>query len=401
MIIPIIRQASSLILLRKQPDYYRFLYHKIDFSESLIGIKGARGSGKTTLLLQYAQNTSIDAAKILYVSCDHPAMVDVDLYQLAQTFYQEGGKLLFIDEIHKAKQFAIHLKAIKDTFELQVIFSGSSALKIEHQLADLSRRAVVYELPVLSFREFLEMELKLSLQAYSLEYLLENHLQISSRLLQQFRPIEQFNNYLQYGAYPFYHESKNTYASKLLEIINTTIDSDLCLIFNIEPAKLDKLKKILYMLCSTNPVEINKSKLSSAVGTSWPTLAKYLERMNAGSLIHIVRGGQGMRVVNKPDKLLLDNSNLFYILCASPNIGSIRESFFVSQLSYGYQVHYHDKGDFLINESLIFEVGGAGKTMKQLSSIKHSDINKAYLALDNIEIGAQNLIPLWLLGFLY
>ena len=174
----------------------------------------------------------------------------------------------------------------------------------------------------------------------------------------------------------------------------------MCLIFNIEPAKLDKLKKILYMLCSTNPVEINKSKLSSAVGTSWPTLAKYLERMNAGSLIHIVRGGQGMRVVNKPDKLLLDNSNLFYILCASPNIGSIRESFFVSQLSYGYQVHYHDKGDFLINESLIFEVGGAGKTMKQLSSIKGSDINKAYLALDNIEIGAQNLIPLWLLGFL-
>ena len=385
-----------MILSRKQPEYHRFLYHKIDFSESLIGVKGARGSGKTTLLLQYAQKNHLESTKILYVSCDHPAMVDVSLYDLAQTFYQEGGKLLFFDEIHKAKQFAIQLKAINDTFDLQVIFSGSSALRIEHELADLSRRAIVYELPVLSFREFLEMELDLFLDAYSIEQLLEEHLVISSKLMQKFRPIEQFNRYLQFGAYPFYQESQATYGNKLLEVINITIDSDLCGIYNIEPSKLDKLKKLLYMLCSTNPVELNKSRLSSAVGTSWPTLAKYLERMNAGSLIHIIHGGQGMRVVNKPDKLLLDNTNLFYVLCASPNIGSVRESFFVSQLSYGYQIHYHDKGDFLINDSMIFEIGGAGKTMKQILGISN-----AYLALDNIEIGDKKTIPLWLFGFLY
>ena len=336
MITPIIRQASNLILARQQPEYHRFLFHNIDFSESLIGIKGARGSGKTTLLLQYAHKSQLDLTKILYVSCDHPAMVDVNLYDIAQTFYQEGGKLLFFDEIHKAKKFAVHLKAIKDTFDLQVIFSGSSALRIEHELADLLRRAVVYELPVLSFREFLEMELKLSLDAFSIEQILEEHLSISSRLMQQFRPIEQFKQYLQFGAYPFYQESQVTYGIKLLEVINFTIDSDLCGIYNIEPLKLDKLKKLLYLLCSTNPVELNKSRLSSAVGTSWPTLAKYLERMSAGGLIHIIRGGQGMRAVNKPDKLLLDNTNLFYVLCASPNIGSIRESFFVSQLSYSY-----------------------------------------------------------------
>ncbi len=244
MITPIVRQASSLILARKQPEYHRFLYHKIDFSESLIGIKGARGSGKTTLLLQYAQKCNIELSKILYVSCDHPAMVDVSLYDVAQTFYQEGGKLLFFDEIHKAKQFAIHLKAIHDTFDVQVIFSGSSALRIEHELADLSRRAVVYELPVLSFREFLEMELNIPFDAFSLDQLLLNHLQISSQLLQQFRPIEQFNKYLQFGAYPFYLESQNSYGNKLLEVINITIDSDLCGIYNIEPLKLDKLKKL-------------------------------------------------------------------------------------------------------------------------------------------------------------
>jgi len=396
MITPILRQASSLILSRQQPEYHRFLYHKIDFSESLIGIKGARGSGKTTLLLQFAQKSQLDPTKILYLSCDHPAMVDVSLYEIAQTFYQEGGQLLFFDEIHKAKKFAVHLKAIKDTFNLQVIFSGSSALRIEHELADLSRRAVVYELPVLSFREFLEMELKLTLDAFSIEQLLEEHLSISSSLMQKFRPIEQFKRYLQFGAYPFYQESQMTYGNKLLEVINITIDSDLCGIYNIEPLKLDKLKKLLYMLCSTNPVELNKSRLSGAVGTSWATLAKYLERMSAGGLIHIVRGGQGMRAVNKPDKLLLDNTNLFYVLCASPNIGSIRESFFVSQLSYGYQIHYHDKGDFLINDSMIFEIGGAGKTMKQISGLSN-----AYRALDNIEMGDNKVIPLWLFGFLY
>jgi len=333
MITPILRQASNLILSRQQPELRRFLFKKIDFSERLIGIKGARGSGKTTLLLQYAQEQSLAPSKMLYVSCDHPAMVDLNLYELAQTFYQEGGQLLFFDEIHKAKKFTVHLKAIRDTFDLQVIFSGSSALRIEHELADLSRRAVVYELPVLSFREFLGMELGLSLEAYSLEELLEEHLSISSKLMQKFRPIEQFKKYLQFGAYPFYLESQTTYANKLLEVINITIDSDLCGIYNIEPLKLDKLKKLLYMLCSTSPVDLNKSKLSRSVGTSWPTLTKYLERMNAGSLIHIVRGGQGMRAVNKPDKLLLDNSNLFYVLCASPNIGSIRESFFV-QIEY-------------------------------------------------------------------
>ncbi|MCP3675619.1 MAG: ATP-binding protein [Gammaproteobacteria bacterium] len=396
MITPIIRQASSLILKRQQPEYHRFLYHTIDFSESLIGVKGARGAGKTTLLLQYAQKYHGVPTKVLYVSCDHPAMVDVDLYELAQIFYQEGGQLLLIDEIHKSKQFAVHLKAIKDTFDLQVIFSGSSALRIENELADLSRRAVIYELPVLSFREFLEIELNTSLKAFSLKKLLDEHINISSEIMQLCRPIEQFKRYLRFGAYPFYLESQETYDNKLLEVINTTIDSDLCGIYNIEPSKLDKLKKILYMLCTTNPVELNKSKLSGAVGASWPTLAKYLNRMDAGSLIHIVRGGKGMRVVNKPDKLLLDNSNLFYTLCASPNIGSIRESFFISQVSYCNQAHYHNKADFIINDSLIFEIGGKGKMTKQIV-----DLSPAWLAMDDIEIGDKQAIPLWLFGFLY
>lgn len=249
---------------------------------------------------------------------------------------------MLFDEIHKHKGFGPVLKSIRDTFDIQIIFSGSSALRIDNETTDLSRRVPLYELPVLSLREFIEIETESAFPSFSLEEVTENHQAISAEYCSRIRPIEYFKKYLQYGAYPFFRESLQSYTQKLLEVVNITIDSDLCVLYNIEPAKLDKLKKILYMLCSTPPVELNKSKLSSAVGTSWPTLAKYLEKMEAGGLLYQVRAGSGMRTVNHPDKLLLNNANLFHALCATPNIGSIRETFFVSQLSHGHQVHYHD-----------------------------------------------------------
>ncbi len=396
MLPPILRQASQFILAQSQPEYHRFLYDKIDFNERFICVMGARGAGKTTLLLQYARSKKIPMDKILYVACDHPAMVDISLYEMAQTFYQEGGKLLLVDEVHKAKGFSKELKAIYDTFDLQVIFSGSSALRIEHELADLSRRAVVYELPVLSLREFMEIETDSKFDAYSLEDIVGNHQAISAEICSRIRPIEFYQKYLQHGAYPFYRESTKTYIQKLLEVINITIDSDLCGLYNIEPRKLDKLKKILYMLCSTPPVELNKSKLSTAVGTSWPTLSKYLERMEAGSLIHSVRGGAGMRTLNKPNKLMLNNPNMFFALCASPNTGAIRETFFVSQMSWSHEVHYHSQGDFLVDEKYVFEIGGPGKTKGQLE--KQS---QAFVVADGIESGAPWQIPLWVFGVGY
>lgn len=396
MLPAIIRQASAFILARKQPGYHRFLHKEIDFNEPLIGIKGARGSGKTTIMLQYVLDSGIPKEKILYAACDHPAMAEIDLYQMAQTFFQEGGKLLLIDEIHKNKGFGPVLKAIRDTFDIQIIFSGSSALRIDNETTDLSRRAPLYELPVLSLREFMEIETESSFPSFSLEEITENHQAISAEVCSRIRPIEYFKKYLQYGAYPFFKESLQSYTQKLLEVVNITIDSDLCVLYNIEPAMLDKLKKILYMLCSTPPVELNKSKLSSAVGTSWPTLAKYLERLQAGSLLYQVRAGSGMRTVNRADKLLLNNANLFHALCATPNIGSIRETFFVSQLSHGHQVHYHDQGDFIIDDKLIFEIGGAGKTAKQLGQQKCG-----YVAADDIETGSPGQIPLWAFGLMY
>lgn len=390
-----LQKISTQILARDVPEYKRYLYHQVDFNARLLGIKGARGAGKSTILLQYAKSLNLEATQVLYVSCDHPAMVGISLYDLADAFYARGGQLLLVDEIHKADSFSQDLKAIYDVFELQVLFSGSSALQIEHASADLSRRAVVHRLGVLSFREFCELELGQTLPSFSLADILSSHENIAAQLLQHFRPLEQFAKYLRYGCYPFYQESLADYPSKLLQVVNLTIDSDLSRIYHIDPSKLDKLKKILYMLCSTPPYELNISKLSAAAGVSWSTLQKYLQQMDAGSLIHVVRGGAGMRAVNKPDKLLLDNPNLFYVLCSGSNPGSIRESFFVSQLGLKHQVHYHDRGDFIVDDEWVFEVGGADKTSAQLQN------GKGFVAADDIEVGFDNKIPLWLFGFLY
>ena len=396
MNLPILQKISAQILAKETPTYKRWLFDKIDFNSKLIGIKGPRGSGKSTMLLQYARMKNLPASKVLFVNCDHPAMVDTSLYDVAEHFYARGGELLFIDEIHKSKNFSQELKAIYDVFDLQVIFSGSSALEIEHASGDLSRRAVVHDLGVLSLREFVELQTGERFKSYSLDEIVENHFDIASEIMTKIRPLEQFNNYLEYGCYPFYLESLIDYPQKLLDVINLTIDSDLSAVYNIESSKLDKLKKIMYMLCVTKPYDLNVKKLSSAVETSWSTLSKYLDRMDAGSLIHIVRQGQGMRAVNKPDKLLLDNPNLFTVLCANPNIGTIRESFFVSQVGLKHQVHYHDKGDFIVNDKRVFEIGGASKSDEQLEGNPFG-----YVAVDNIEIGFDHKIPLWLFGFLY
>jgi len=396
MNLELLQKISAQVLRREIPNYKRWLFNKIDFNSKLIGIKGPRGSGKSTILLQHAKQLSLRASKVLYVSCDHPALSGESLYDIADSFYARGGELFIIDEIHKSKNFSQELKAIYDVFDLKVIFSGSSALQIEHSSGDLSRRAVIHNLGVLSLREFTEMQTGKRFKTHTLEEIRKNHYDIASEIMQSIRPLEQFHNYNQYGCYPFYKDSLIDYSQKLLEVINVTIDSDLSGIYNIEPAKVDKLKKILYMLCSTKPFELNISKLSSAVGASWPTLAKYLERMDAGSLIHIVRAGVGMRSLNKPDKLLLDNPNLFNVLCGEFSKGSLRESYFVSQVGMRHQIHFFDKGDFIVDDKFVFEVGGASKKDAQLEGN-----NGAYIVSDDIEIGYDNKIPLWLFGFLY
>ena len=393
---PILSKLSKRFLAKKPSSFRRYLYNDIDFSASIIGIKGARGAGKTTLLHQYAKNCKYKNSQILYISCDHPAMIDVKLYDLADDFYAHGGKLLILDEIHKAKDFASHLKAMYDFTDLQVLFSGSSAMKISHEIVDLSRRALIYDMPVLSFREFLALKNIAHLPSYTLEDILTCHEDIVVDITSEIKPLEWFEAYLEFGAYPFFKEGINSYGDRLLEVVNVTIESDLAAIFNINRDKLETLKKVLYMLCSTTPYEVNKSKLSTDTGVAWSTLSNYLDYMDKGSLIHLIPSSKGHKNLQKPNKILLNNPNLFSILCVSPDIGALRESFFVSQVCSKHQVHYHDRGDFIIDDRYIIEIGGKSKDNKQIKGLKD-----AYLAIDGIESGYHDSVPLWLFGFLY
>ncbi|HHD81390.1 MAG TPA: hypothetical protein ENK99_07390 [Campylobacterales bacterium] len=388
---------SNQILTQKIPEYKRFLFHKIDFSERLIGILGSRGVGKTTILLQYLHLITKEK-KTLYIMADHPLVAELGLFAIADAFQKKGGEVLIIDEIHKIKNFEIDLKLIYDSFfTLNVVFTGSNAVAIDNAKADLSRRAVIYKLPVLSFREFLELETGEQFESISLKNILENHIVLSTEILSKIKPFAYFEAYLKSGAYPFYTTSKNSYIQKLLSASMQIIETDLPMIYTIDHDKINSLKKMMIMLCQSEPYDINISKLCGAVELNQRTLYKYLGILQAAGLIRILGAkSKGVSIISKPEKLYLDNTNLFSIFCDSPKTGTIRETFFASQASYEHTINYPKSGDFILDEKYTFEIGGKDKTAKQLK-----DAEVAYIVADDIEIGVDNKIPLWLFGFIY
>ncbi|CAA6823323.1 MAG: ATPase component BioM of energizing module of biotin ECF transporter [uncultured Sulfurovum sp.] len=387
---------SNQIKSQAVPKYKRFLYKKIDFKERLFGIIGARGAGKTTLLLQYVKEETNKEA--LYVMAEHPLVVEKGLFAIADAFQKVGGEVLIIDEIHKIKSFEIDLKLIYDSFwGLQVIFTGSNALAIDHAKADLSRRAIIYRLPVLSFREYLELESGEVLPSYTLDEILQNHSTIAIETLSKIKPLAYFEDYLKHGAYPFYKDDAESYLQKLLMATTQVLNTDLPAIYKIEYDKINALKKMIVMLCQSEPFDINISKLCGAVELNQKTLYKYLTLLEAGGLIRILGAkSNGVSIISKPKKLYLDNTNLFNIFCNTPKDGTIRETFFASQLSFEHQLSYPKSGDFMVNERSTFEVGGRGKNNKQIK-----DLENAYVVSADMEVGSMNKIPLWLFGFLY
>ena len=391
-------QNTFLIYLKNtNTQFKRYMHHKFDMNEKLIGIIGSRGVGKTTFILQYLKELDMPLYKKLYFSADHFQAIKYSLYEIAEEFYKQGGEVLAIDEIHKYPNFEMELKSIYDTFDLKVIFSGSSALKLEHAKTDLSRRAILYRVNGMSFREFIEFERGESFSSYSLNDILKNHIQIAFEINEKIKPFEYFKNYLQYGYYPFYKENQNNYNQKLLEIVNVVLESDLPMIFNIEPKNIFKLKKLLSLLCQSKPYELNISKLSTKIEINRNTLYSYLHYLEAGSLTKMVRQcSKGDGILIKPEKLYLNNTNLNYSYCENHEIGTLREQFFVNQLYLKHTIHYSKIGDFLIDKKYIFEIGGKNKSFKQIEDVKDS-----YVVADNIEFGFGNKIPLWLFGFLY
>ena len=390
-----LKEYSSLFLSKYTPEYERDLLDEINFKNRIIGIVGAKGVGKTTLLLQYMKKQNLSNDEMMYISVDHPLMSATTILDIAKEFASLGGKILILDEIHNQDNFASDLKTIWDFLEINIIFSGSSALHLDN--ADLSRRVLKYTLPTLSFREFLEIETSQKFSKITLEEIFTNHSAYTQDIISKIKPLKYFKDYFTYGFYPFYLEDKETINMKLSEAITKTIDIDILKIYNIDAKKLRNIKKILTMLCTSVPYKPNITTLAEAVEVDPKTLYIYLDALQKAKIIRMISAtSRGETIIKKPEKIYLDNPNIFKVLCMTPDIGTLRESYMSGAfINSGHAITASKKGDFLIDEKYTIEVGGKNKTYKQIKDMKNS-----YVIADNIEIGSGNKIPLYLFGFL-
>lgn len=380
-------------------DFIRSIVDKIEWDSRLIGIKGSRGVGKTTLLLQYIKMHYGTSSKALYVSLDNIWFSENKLSELVNRFVSKGGEHLFLDEVHKYPSWSQEIKNIYDDYpNLQVVFTGSSLLEILNARADLSRRAIVYHMQGLSYREYLAMYHKVELAPVTLNQILSNHINISAEVISRIKPLQYFSNYLKSGYYPFYQEKPSQYYQKIEEVVNMILEIELPLLRAVEIAYIQKIKQLLQIISQSAPFVPNVSKLSERIGISRNTLISYLYYLDEVRLINaLYKDASGITKLQKPDKLYLENTNLAYSLASdNTEIGNMRETFFINQLSQGHNVTYPEKSDFLIDNKFTFEIGGKKKGNKQIA-----DIENSYIVADDIEYGSGNKIPLWMFGLLY
>ncbi len=379
--------------------YTNSLLVKIPWNDRLVGITGARGVGKTTLILQYIALNYQTNTEALYVNLDDIALSYNSLTTLADDFVKRGGKHLFLDEIHKFPNWSKELKTIYDTFfELKVVFTGSSILDIYKGQTDLSRRALVFNMNGLSFREFLQIETNQQFSSYTLPQLLSNHKDIAISIYQKTKPFQHFSNYLTYGYYPFYLQNKEFYSMRLSNTLVQIIENDMPILLNLDVQYINKLKRFVSILANDIPFKPNISTLAAALGVSWQLIIQYLNYLNKAKIIEIIYpAGKSISTLSKPEKIYLHHPNLFYVFKDEvQNKGNLRETFFVNQLAYKHKIEIPTRGDFLIDSKYTFEVGGKNKNFHQIA-----DIADSYIVADDIEFGFENKIPLWLFGFLY
>ena len=369
----------------------------------LIGIKGARGVGKTTLVLQYLKRLAKQSGTTLYVSLDDLYFSANRLYDVGATFVRGGGQVLALDEVHRYANWTQEIKNLYDDFPgLRIIFTGSSVIHLERSKGDLSRRAVMYTLHGLSFREFLQIQNLAQLPVLSLEDLLLGHTEIAADLTATFKPLAYLPAYFRHGYYPYFLENTDVYGQKLNETIRLSLELDLPAAYDISYATVDKLKTFLVVLTESVPLKPNISKLSEGLHVTRNTVVDflyYLEELGILTLLH--RDRVGMTRMQKPEKVYLAHPNLQYALGSLqtglvPNMGTLRESFFLSQTHPSYQVEYTEQGDFRLNRRITIEVGGAGKTGQQIAALPN-----AHITANDIEIGFGQKVPLWLFGLLY
>ena len=373
---------------------------EVNWNARLIGIKGARGVGKTTLLLQYLKiNFTDNRALTLYVSLDSFAFGGKTLLGLADEFVRNGGKHLFLDEVHKYPNWAQELKNIYDDYsELQIVFTGSSLLEILNSRADLSRRVVIYHMQGLSFREFIMLETGIYFAPLTLESILKDHLHLAGLINAKIKVFPHFEKYLKQGYYPFYREELDLYEQRVEEVINMMLEIELPLLRGMDIGLVPKIKQLLVIISESVPFVPNIVNLSQKIEIHRTTLMSYLFYLQElGLTYHLLKEARGSVRLQKPAKIYLENTNLMYVLSSfSANRGNVRETFFANQVGYKHKISFHEKTDFLVDYTYAFEIGGKDKSKKQITGIEN-----AYIVSDEIEYGYQNKIPIWLFGFLY
>ena len=384
-------------------EFVRGFMQQIDWSLRLIAIKGPKGVGKSTLMQQYIkQNFKPDDRHVLYCSADTSYFTTHTLVDTAEQFYKIGGTYLFIDEIHKYDNWSREIKEIYDLYRnLHIVISGSSLLQINDGQADLSRRLKEYSMPGLSYREYLAMNYGIQAKAISLKELLSapNHFCTETKRI--CHPLEYFKEYLKFGYYPFYFENKTNYHSTVESVINYIVDFELTKFRGLETGNSQRIKALLKVLSQMVPYEVDIAKLSKTIGIQRLTTLKYLKHLEEASLIRrLFTEIDTITDLQKPDKILIDNSNLLYTLSDNlPETGTVRETFFCNQLhSAGHCVEYGGlkSGDFRIDKNIVIEVGGHDKGTRQV----RNETN-AFIAADDIDSATSQKIPLWAFGFLY
>ncbi len=394
-----LRIRSNERIKRVSLSYQREEMQKIDWTPRLIGIKGARGIGKTTLLLQHLKQIHNFDERAIYLSLDDISFSENRLIDYVEEFYRQGGIYLYLDEVHKYPDWAIEIKNLCDIYpDLRMAFTGSAMLEIHRGNADLSRRAIVYRMQGLSFRQFLQLKYDTELPIVTLAEILQRPNDIIADLPREMKPYVFFKEYLQKGYYPFFVEGDDWFYDRLNAAVNVVIESDILLFQNININNIRRIRKLLLAIATSPPFKPNIQRLSERTGISRNTLVQYLYHLEGADILSLLQvAGKGLRKLQKPDKVYLENTNLLYAFAPTQlHVGMVRETFILNQLKENHNVDYPLTGDFLVDEEYLLEVGGPSKTAKQVKDEKN-----AYIVADNLDYAVGQKIPIWLFGLMY
>lgn len=396
----LLRKSEDLVI--KAAQYAkRGIYNTIQWESKLIGIKGARGIGKTTLMLQRIHELNLPAQEALFLSLDDWYFTQHTLIETAEQFIKKGGKYLFLDEVHKYAHWAKQIKNLYDFYDIRIVFTGSSILDIAKEEGDLSRRAIMYYMQGLSFREFLNIEYKFEFQTLILHEIIDMGSDyFRNRFPTNFQPYKYFDEYLKYGYYPLYKEGKNVYFTKIQQVIRQVIEYDMAELKGFDIRNAKKMLQLLGVISQNVPFKPNIQKLSEKMDFNRVTLYNYIVFLSEAKLINLLfPTGISISTLQKPEKIFFENTNLAFALASQqlPNTGTLRETFVLNQLKPLHEVNSTTEGDFIVDNKWLIEIGGKNKTMQQIKHIENS-----YRVLDDYEFTkSKDIIPLWMIGFLY